>query len=480
MRKHISALLLVFVLLFSLVVPVSAAAGPTESVSGSWFFKPSVSITTSVTYLVNFTCDSIHYSSITIFLQNGKSNIRYQDPGAHRDLLAYSDGWKNDAYRTITLDGTQTVDPQFYSFLISNASRVGDASFSSSHTFYIDNTLIGTLDFNAESNYTLTVSSSEVVFSSSSKTVRFAVNAGFLGLSTTDGGAVDYPVGASSTFPVTVAGSFDHNFYTVYEADAPHPVLSTTINIDGVPYVFSNNGETTSSPVVTISVAANGVTLGSSGRIVTIDVNPGFLGLTAVADVPPDFYAVGKNTTAGGREGDNTIVTLYTYYSSDPEAPPPSSSVIFRIYDVSGSKLLHSISFSDVGATTVSFLVTPTGCEFLHDGVTYPWSTPYTGFSGFTQSANSTDATLPVGSSHVFTADAGEDLIIVFYSVDSGLLPGQSNPDDDVSFLDFTAWLVRAVASFLSFEFVPGFSFDRLIRLCILFGLVFWFLKVVK
>ena len=483
MRKHIFSLLLALFFLFSFVAfPVSAFAAQNTPVSGTWLFKPSVTISTSVTYLAGFTCDGSHYTAMTIYLQDGKSYIRYA--AGSSGVLAYSDGWRNDKYRTITFDSDQTVAPEFYSFLSSNASLVGDSSFSSSHSFFIDGSLIGTLDFGTESQYVLTVSASEVVFSSSAQTVSFPVNSGFLGLATINGGEVDYPIGVSSTFPVTVAGSYNHDFYTVYDSDVPYPVLSTTINIDGVPYTFSNNGATNTSPVVTISVASNGVTLGSSGRIVSVPVNSGFLGLTAVASEPPDFYAVGKNTSAGGRVGDDTIVTLFTYYSSDspdsPDSPPPSSSVIFRIYDVSGSKLLHSISFSDVGSTTVSFLVTSTGCQYLHDGVTYPWSTPYTGFSGFTQTANSSDVTLPVGSSHVFTADSGEDLIIILHSIDSGLLPGQSSSDDDVSFLDFTAWLTRSVASFLSFEFVPGFSFDRLIRLCILFGLVLWFLKVIK
>ena len=42
----------------------------------------------------------------------------------------------------------------------------------------------------------------------------------------------------------------------------------------------------------------------------------------------------------------------------------------------------------------------------------------------------------------------------------------------------FVDWLVDSVGAFLSFELIPGLSFDRILELIVIFALVFWFISL--
>ena len=92
----------------------------TYTVSGTWKFNETISIPSDfaeTTLNVNFTSNSNSYDQIYFEL---KAMHYYGD--TYSAIYDVSSGtWTNQAYRTITFDGTQTVSKEFYEWFVANA-----------------------------------------------------------------------------------------------------------------------------------------------------------------------------------------------------------------------------------------------------------------------------------------------------------------------------------------------------------------------
>ena len=92
----------------------------TYTVSGTWYFNETISIPSDfaeTTLNVNFTSNSNSYDQIYFEL---KAMHYYGD--TYSAIYDVSSGtWTNQAYRTITFDGTQTVSKEFYEWFVANA-----------------------------------------------------------------------------------------------------------------------------------------------------------------------------------------------------------------------------------------------------------------------------------------------------------------------------------------------------------------------
>ncbi len=90
------------------------AGEETYTVSGTWVFNEDLGTIQSTefpTTAVNFTSNGIAYTSI--WCEVGTV--------VYGNTYVYDMGWTNEAYRTITFDGVQTVSKEFYEWFVANA-----------------------------------------------------------------------------------------------------------------------------------------------------------------------------------------------------------------------------------------------------------------------------------------------------------------------------------------------------------------------
>jgi hypothetical protein len=119
--------------------PVSyvVADEETYTVSGTWHFDehPSIRdfiIAVGAGSIVKFVSNGETYEAIGRYGDNMLSYILDQSP-----VIVYisGTGWENEAYRTITFDGIQSVSKEFYEWLEANAERqtitftIGDTQY---------------------------------------------------------------------------------------------------------------------------------------------------------------------------------------------------------------------------------------------------------------------------------------------------------------------------------------------------------------
>lgn len=103
----------------------------TYELSGTWLFNETVLLAVyyeaDVTYNIEYSSNSVPYTSMSFVYD-------YEAEKADRYYLIYGDnvvygegkgsvpsGWPDEAYRTITFDGTQTVSKEFYEWFTANA-----------------------------------------------------------------------------------------------------------------------------------------------------------------------------------------------------------------------------------------------------------------------------------------------------------------------------------------------------------------------
>ena len=100
-----------------------------QTVDGIWQFNDALSITTSVSHLVNFTSDGVEYNAMTCDTASSLSVLQYNYSGGSETV--YVDQWYGDTKKTVDFGSDpQTVSPEFYAWLTANATRISDSASS--------------------------------------------------------------------------------------------------------------------------------------------------------------------------------------------------------------------------------------------------------------------------------------------------------------------------------------------------------------
>lgn len=100
-------------------------AEETVQVRGTWFFDP-LPNGNAFSQSVNFVSNGENYNSMSIEVGAGGFRLSYdtKQVAGIEPITPGGDGnsyWADEAYRTITFDGTQTVSKEFYKWLVENA-----------------------------------------------------------------------------------------------------------------------------------------------------------------------------------------------------------------------------------------------------------------------------------------------------------------------------------------------------------------------
>lgn len=118
-------------------VEMTTVENDTTTVSGTWVFDKDITIDSSgaFTEKVNFVSNGVSYTSMYLYVN--ETTIKYGDTIVYSYISLIPDGvkgWQNEAYRTITFDGVQTVSRMFYNWLEANARQT--ITFTISSTSY--------------------------------------------------------------------------------------------------------------------------------------------------------------------------------------------------------------------------------------------------------------------------------------------------------------------------------------------------------
>ncbi len=105
----------------------------TASVSGTWYFHEKISDDLEGA-VVSFISDGILYDYIHVDLDS--EVLMYGDEEVAYDF--YNDNWIEEAYRTITFDGVQTVSKEFYDCFVANAVQQTFTFTIAGTTYYAD------------------------------------------------------------------------------------------------------------------------------------------------------------------------------------------------------------------------------------------------------------------------------------------------------------------------------------------------------
>lgn len=107
--------------------------GDTVQVSGTYYWNETVTFTDEISQAVSCKYGNTQLVRIStaknVGVQDGNGDyiavwgLWYTDSSSAFQAYVDTKGWKNEAYRTITFDGVQTVSKEFYEWLVANAKR---------------------------------------------------------------------------------------------------------------------------------------------------------------------------------------------------------------------------------------------------------------------------------------------------------------------------------------------------------------------
>ena len=306
----------------------------------------------------------------------------------------------------------------------------------------------------------------------------------FLGLGYISGGAASFIPG--ETYELAAG---DHTLYMIYadagsefilqagqwqvgynsSTGAYFPLSSWPEGLGSVPLDFTSMGSGFNA--LSYDAAAQSLCYGSTS-VYLFDSSYWVVDVAAIVyfpvdqEVPEAFY---KWFTANfTRTGDSTVYPVY--------------SATINIYDNAGKTLLQSFSFTDVSSLEVSLDMTGQICVFRGNSLSSTWSPNSSLFSGFALAAGSAYPVFASGFSYKLPIDAFADVPVTLnLYVTSGSMPSDDVSEDVQTILSgFIATFVAPVMLFFSVEFIPGFSFGKLCLFAFCFGLLFWFLKIVR
>lgn len=88
------------------------------TVNGTWYFNERVDRSPIFREHIVFTSNGVEFSQLD---NDDIAGILYDDTTVYDRTIIPNEGWTNEAYRTITFEGTQTVSKEFYEWLTANA-----------------------------------------------------------------------------------------------------------------------------------------------------------------------------------------------------------------------------------------------------------------------------------------------------------------------------------------------------------------------
>ena len=101
-------------------------AEETPKLSGTWKFNETIDAYWIFEYgsdEFSFYCDGLMYNGIYCSDTPGWDTEYSSDENSARVYSSYDDVWKDETYRTITIDGEQSVSQEFYEWFTANAVK---------------------------------------------------------------------------------------------------------------------------------------------------------------------------------------------------------------------------------------------------------------------------------------------------------------------------------------------------------------------
>lgn len=99
-------------------------ANAKRPISGAWKFNETLVSDWSISEYFAFTANNVEYVNIEMVGYKGGDRL-YYDYDQDTKTLVYDGAWKNEAYRTIILDGMQYVSQGFYEWFTESAKQTG-------------------------------------------------------------------------------------------------------------------------------------------------------------------------------------------------------------------------------------------------------------------------------------------------------------------------------------------------------------------
>lgn len=413
--KRLLPLLLALVVLISClpVLPVLAA----DMLSGVWYFNSVLDLGAGF-YLYDefsFTSYSVTYSSFEI----DSGDVYYNST----HVYSGSSGWLNDNYLVVDFGSSGvSVSDDFYSWFTHNASPYEDLVSLYATTVYIDSlsyVFSDTAGSSPDVSVTVTAAGCTMTGSTTSRWT-YSGSETFLGFSLSPSATTpDYAVGETFVLSGCSGSDASYSLYPVTISSSTVTTYYTYVSISGTKYSFA--GSDGSSPAVTLSVSADGVTMTDGSTTKTWYAGDNFEGLSSV-NGGALVFAIGDEAVLSGSSGSNVSYTFYSVVTA-------TETTYFKTTINVGSSSVVCSGASDY-SPDVRVEVLSTGVRLCYtsaeSGIVYrtiSLSKSGMHFLGLSVSPDATSPDFAVGESFTCPGADESDLTYTFYPVyDSSLI----------------------------------------------------------